>query len=91
MFDKTEVVGYSGTTIEAVLAVTQTNEILQAVQLILSIIVLLVTVGYTLWKWYRKATDEDSDGGKKITKNEVDDLMEDINNIKEEKKNGNSD
>jgi len=91
MFDKTEVVGYSGTTIEAVLAVTQTNEILQAVQLILSIIVLLVTVGYTLWKWYRKATDEDSEGGKKITKNEVDDLMEDINNIKEEKKNGNSD
>lgn len=91
MVDKTEVVGYSGTTIEAVLAVTQTNEILQAVQLILSIIVLLVTVSYTLWKWYKKATDEDSDGGKKITKNEVDDLMEDINNIKGEKKNGNRD
>lgn len=91
MVDKTEVVGYSGTVFETVLAATQTNEILQAVQIILSIIAFIVTISYTIWKWYKKATDDDSDGGKNITKNEVNDLFEDLKDIKEDKKDGNKD
>lgn len=78
MIDSGTGVGLTGTGIEAILAATQTNEILQAVQIILAIISFLVTIIYTFWKWYKNATREDSDGGKKITKNEVSDLIQDI-------------
>ena len=78
MIDSGTGVGLTGTGIEAILAATQTNEILQVVQIVLAIISFLVTIIYTFWKWYKNATREDSDGGKKITKNEVSDLIKDI-------------
>ena len=78
MMDSATGVGITGTSIEAILAATQTNEILQAVQIVLAIISFLVTIIYTFWKWYKNATREDSDGGKKITKDEVSDLIQDI-------------
>ena len=81
IFDEVIAAGSAGTAIETALAACQTNEVLKAIQIVLSIITFLVTLAYTVWKWYRKATDEKSDGGKKITKNEIDDLM---NNIKDE-------
>ena len=81
IFDEVIAAGGAGTAIETVLAACQTNEVLKAIQIVLSIITFLVTLAYTVWKWYRKATDEKSDGGKKITKDEIDDLM---NNIKDE-------
>ena len=78
VFDDVTVVGAGGTTLETVLAVSQVNEVMQAIQIGLAIITFLVTICYTIWKWYKRATDEDSDGGKNITKKEVDDLVEDI-------------
>ena len=84
MVDSATGVGITGTSIEAVLAATQTNEILQAVQIVLAIISFLVTIIYTVWKWYKNATREDSDGGKKITKDEVSDLIKDVKEIKKE-------
>ena len=77
-FDSAIGVGIGGTVFETALAVSQTNEIMQTIQIALSIVTFLVTLFYTLWKWYRNATKEDSDGGKKITKDEVDDLVEDV-------------
>lgn len=78
MVDSATGVGITGTSIEAILAATQTNEILQAVQIVLAIISFLVTIIYTFWRWYKNATKEDSDGGKKITKDEVKDLIQDV-------------
>lgn len=43
---------------------------------ILTIISILFNIAYTIWKWYRNAM---KDG--KIDKDEVDDLMNDLNNI----------
>lgn len=92
MIDKTEVVGYSGTAIETALAVTQANELLQVIQIILSIIAFVVTISYTVYKWYKKAKDEDSDGGSNITKAEIENLVHDLEEkIKEEDSNGNRD
>ena len=69
-----EVVGFGGTIFGGVMTAIQANEVLQVIQAILTVLGLLVTISYTIWKWYKKAK---ADG--KITENEVDELMEDLN------------
>ena len=78
MVDSGTYVGAGGTVIEAVLAASQSNEILQAIQIILSIITFVLTILYTIWRWYKNAIDDNSDGGKKITKKEIDELIDDV-------------
>jgi len=78
MVDSGTAVGFTGATIETALAISQTNEIFQMVQIILAIISFVITILYTIYRWYKNATSEDSDGGKKITKNEVKDLIDDV-------------
>lgn len=73
VIDSTTYVGVSGTAFETALAVQQTDPILQYIQIGLSIITFGVTIAYTIWKWYRKATKD-----KKITKDEVDDLFKEL-------------
>ena len=75
-----EIVGFVGTSFGAVMTALQTNEVFQIIELILSIIALVITIAYTIWKWYRKASQ---DG--KITADEVDELFDELHNIKEEK------
>lgn len=89
MVDGTTGVGVTGTAVETVLAVTQGNEILQNIQIVLACITFVVTIGYTIWKWYRSVKKKDSKGGEKITEEEVDDLFEDLK--KEVDKHGNRD
>ena len=48
MVDGTTGVGVTGTAVETVLAVTQGNEILQNIQIILACITFVVTIGYTI-------------------------------------------
>ena len=78
VFDDVVATGAAGTTVETVLAVNQVNEVMQAIQIALAILTFLVTIGYTVWKWYKQAKKKDSDGGKNITKKELDDLFEEI-------------
>lgn len=85
MFDEVHAVGGAATTIETLLAISQTSEVLRIIQIVLSIITFLVTLAYTIWKWYNKATDDKSDGGKKITKDEVDELFDEIKDQVDEK------
>lgn len=58
----------------------QTKELFQYISLILSIICTILTIIFTIWRWYRKAS---ADG--KITEEEVDELIDSVE--KEVKKN----
>ena len=84
MIDKAEIVGYSTTAFETILAAGQADEILQVIQIALSIIAFIVTISYTIYKWYKKATSNNSDGGSKITKDEVKDLINDLKDLNKE-------
>lgn len=74
-----EIVGYIGSVFGGIMTATQTNEIFQIIQAILTIVGLLITIAYTIWKWYKNAS---KDG--KITINEVDELFDELNKVKEE-------
>lgn len=83
VFDDVTIVGTGGTTLEAVLAVNQVNEVLQAIQITLAIVTFLVTIAYTIWKWYKNAKRKDSDGGEEITPNELKDLAKQLKETKD--------
>lgn len=51
-----------------ILAILQTNETFQLVELIVSIVVSIVLLAYRIWKWWKEAN---KDG--KITKEEIED------------------
>ena len=70
---KENAIGYGGCALEAVLTLTQTNQVFQLIQIILTILSTLVVFGFTVYKWYKKAKE---DG--KITKDEVEDLVDEI-------------
>jgi len=59
--------------LETVVTVSQTNEVFQTIQIIISALAGAVALAYTIWRWYRNAK---KDG--KISKDEVDDLFEQI-------------
>lgn len=58
------------------LTIAQTNEIMQLIMFIMSIISTAFTIAFIVYKWYNKAKE---DG--KITKDEIDDLMDDISDV----------
>lgn len=59
--------------VETVVTVSQTNEVFQTIQIIISALAGAVALAYTIWRWYKNAK---KDG--KITEDEVDDLFEQI-------------
>ena len=90
--DNNEITGYVGSGFIAVLGALQLDEALKWVNLILAILTAIVTLCFTIWKWYKVAT---ADG--KITIDEIGDLAdkvkedaskiaEDVNKLKEDKK-----
>jgi len=58
---------------DAILTITQTNEVFRLIQVILTCVTAFVGLCYTLWKWYKKAK---KDG--KITKDECEDLIDEL-------------
>lgn len=75
---KDEAIGGTGSILSWVLTITQTNEIFALIQIIASTIVSIITIGYILYKWYKKASE---DG--KITKDEVEELGNELKNYKD--------
>ena len=59
--------------LETMVTVSQTNEVFQTIQIIISALAGAVALAYTIWRWYRNAK---KDG--KISEDEVDDLFEQI-------------
>lgn len=80
-----ELVGWGGTAFGAIMTYFQAEPVLHVIQAILTIVGLLITIAYTLWKWYKNAS---KDG--KITEEEVDELFDDLTKVttnKEDSKN----
>ena len=80
-----ELVGWGCSGVSTICTVAQTNDLFQLIQIILTCVAVLVSLAYTIWKWYKNAK---KDG--KITSDEVDDLFKDINRtieIKEDDEN----
>lgn len=75
---KDEAIGGTGSILSWVLTITQTNEIFALIQIIASTIVSIITIGYILYKWYKKASE---DG--KITKDEVEELGNELKKYKD--------
>lgn len=63
-------------TIQTFCGVVQTTEVFQLISVIIGAITGLVTLAYFIWRWWIKATED-----KKITKEEVDELLQGINDI----------
>lgn len=61
--------------VETVVTVSQTNEVFQTIQIIISALAGAVALAYTIWRWYKNAK---KDG--KITEDEVDDLFKQVTN-----------
>ena len=65
------------------LAIAQNEALLKYIQLGLGIFATLVSLAFTIWKWWKKASE---DG--KITKEEVDDLIDELNEDIDDKRKG---
>ena len=65
--------------LQTIVTVSQTNEVFQTIQIIISALAGAVALAYTIWRWYRNAK---KDG--KITPDEVDNLFEQITKKEDE-------
>ena len=65
--------------LETLVTVSQTNEVFQTIQIIISALAGAVALAYTIWRWYRNAK---KDG--KITPDEVDNLFEQLTKKEDE-------
>ena len=61
----------------------QTDEVLRYIQLGLTILSTLFAIAFTIYKWWKKASQ---DG--KITKEEIEDLTDDISDVLNDKEKG---
>lgn len=72
------IVGWVGSGIAGILTTLQENPVIQIISFCLTILSVLVSLAYTLWKWYRRAkadkkiTDEEIEEGLTIIKDHTD-------------------
>ena len=71
-----DIVSWLGLFCGGVCTALQADEVLKWVQLAITILSSAIAMSFTIWRWWKKASE---DG--KITKDEVDDLMEDLDQI----------
>lgn len=67
-------INYIASGVACITTALQTNEIFSYVSLTLTILSIVVSLAFTIYRWYKVATD---DG--KIDKEEIEDLMKNIN------------
>lgn len=74
---------YVGSVFGTICTALQTDEVLRYIQLGLTILSTLFAIAFTIYKWWKKASE---DG--KITKEEIEDLTDDISDVLNDKKKG---
>lgn len=67
-------INYVASAVACITTALQSNEIFSYVSLALTTLSIVVSITFTIYRWYKVATD---DG--KIDKDEIDDLMKNIN------------
>ncbi len=67
-------VNYIASAIACITTAVQSNEIFSYVSLLLTILSIVVSLAFTIYRWYKVAT---ADG--KINKEEIDEIMKNIN------------
>ena len=80
---KKDFISWTGTAVGSILTAVQTDQVFQYISLGLTILSTLVAIAYTIWKWWKKAK---ADG--QITPDEVNDLVDDVKNIIDDKEKG---
>ena len=83
---KKDFISWTGTAFGTILTALQTDQVFQYISLGLTILSTLVAIAYTIWKWWKKAK---SDG--EVTPDEVNELVDDVKNIIDDKKKGEQD
>lgn len=79
MNDET-ITGIAGNSVAVIFTAVQQNQILQTISFILTIISVIITIAFTIYKWYRKAK---ADG--KITPDEIKELHDDLKDVLKDK------
>jgi hypothetical protein len=90
-------VSWVGSTFGVVFTAIQTNEVFQIISLVLTILSILVSLAFTIFKWYKSAKEDGEitpdeikeileEGGE--TANQIIDVINDYNDKKEGNKNG---
>lgn len=84
--------GWAGSAVNAILAGIQVDEVLRYINISLAIITTIVTLAYTLYKWYKRAksdgkiTPDEIKEGIEIAKGGLDEIAEKLDNKKSESK-----
>lgn len=85
--ERHDIFAIGGNTLTYLFTTMQTNEIFQIIELVLSILTSLCIIFFKILTWYKKAKE---DG--KITKEEIEqlgeDISEDVENLKDKSKKG---
>lgn len=90
MNNKDSAFGFIGSGIEFVLAAIQADEVFQIITFVLGILTSIVTLAFTLYKWYKaasadgKITKEEIEEGLDILKDGIEDVAEKADNKKSE-------
>ena len=79
-------VSWIGTIFGTICTAIQTDRVLQIISLACTIIATGISIAFTIWKWWKKASE---DG--KITSDEIKELGDDITDILDDKKKGDKD
>ena len=87
-------IGVAGTVVSnasGIILMAQTIDIMSILVMLIGIISGGLSIGFSIYNWYKKVTREDSDGGKEITLDEVKDGIDKIiEKFDKENKNGNN-
>lgn len=75
---KDDLIAAGGNAIAWTLTIADFKDITATISYIAAIITSILTALYIVYKWYKKATSEDSKGGKSITFEEIKDLKEEV-------------
>jgi len=69
----------------AIVAQHQVDEYLQTATLVIGLIAGVLSIMYSSYKWYHRATHPDSHGGTKITFEEIKEVTEAVENVNKNK------
>lgn len=81
-------IGVAGTVVSnasGIILMAQAIDLMSILVMLIGIISGLISIGYNVYKWYKKVTHENSDGGKNITLNEIEDGLKKFSQKEDDK------